>query len=158
MGRVNVEPADPPASVDSPPSDEQRLIDFLADRDEPCPQCGYNLRNLQSGRCPECGQAICLAVALVEPYLKAWIAMLAALCAGGGIGMLWIAGILFAGMLPAPMLAPIFVHIVMIPLVFVAIARRRAFLRLSRERQWLLAGTTLGLFVLVTGAFFVIAR
>lgn len=30
------------------------LLVFLADRDVACPTCGYNLRNLQSGRCPEC--------------------------------------------------------------------------------------------------------
>lgn len=27
---------------------------FLADRDVPCPHCGYNLRGLQAGVCPEC--------------------------------------------------------------------------------------------------------
>lgn len=30
------------------------LQQFLADRDVPCPHCGYNLRGLQASVCPEC--------------------------------------------------------------------------------------------------------
>lgn len=30
------------------------LRQFLADRDVPCPHCGYNLRGLQAEVCPEC--------------------------------------------------------------------------------------------------------
>lgn len=31
---------------------------YLADRDAPCVSCGYNLRNVQFDRCPECGELI----------------------------------------------------------------------------------------------------
>jgi hypothetical protein len=30
----------------------------LADHDEPCPRCGYNLRGLIVRRCPECGSRL----------------------------------------------------------------------------------------------------
>src|SRR5690348_785690 len=31
---------------------------YLADRDEPCPRCGYNLRGVESEQCPECGERL----------------------------------------------------------------------------------------------------
>jgi hypothetical protein len=39
------------------------LRDFLADRDQPCPGCGYNLRGVQEPVCPECGRTLELALA-----------------------------------------------------------------------------------------------
>jgi hypothetical protein len=38
--------------------DPSTLAAFLADRDVPCPGCGYNLRGLPSDRCPECHAAL----------------------------------------------------------------------------------------------------
>lgn len=46
---------------------------FLADRDELCPNCGYNLRGLAGSVCPECRQELRLSVGLVEPKLGAFI-------------------------------------------------------------------------------------
>jgi len=66
-------------------NDEQLLINFLADRDTPCPLCGYNLRGLQRGACPECNQALVLKVDLAEHRLAALI--VAFLCLGSGIGV-----------------------------------------------------------------------
>ena len=40
---------------------------YLARRDVRCPLCGYNLRNLTSARCPECGEIIELRVGLAKP-------------------------------------------------------------------------------------------
>ena len=34
------------------------LESYLATHDEPCPKCGYNLRGLRGGTCPECGTRI----------------------------------------------------------------------------------------------------
>ena len=38
------------------------LQSFLADRDEPCPACGYSLRGLTTPTCPECRAAVTLQV------------------------------------------------------------------------------------------------
>jgi hypothetical protein len=62
------------------------LAAFLADRDYPCPGCGYNLRMLQSNRCPECAMEIQLAVHLTEPRQRALITGVVALSAGLGLG------------------------------------------------------------------------
>ena len=50
------------------------LEKFLQERDAHCPQCDYNLRNLKTDICPECGEQIALRVALVEAKQGAPIA------------------------------------------------------------------------------------
>src|SRR5512133_1904122 len=67
------------------------LIDYLRERDVPCPLCGYNLRRLASARCPECGQEIGLRINLAEPHLRGWITAVVALCASAGIGVIILA-------------------------------------------------------------------
>ena len=63
---------------------------FLDGRDTACPACGYNLRNLQGSRCPECGDELALRVGLVEPRQGALIAGLIGLAAGAGLSGLLI--------------------------------------------------------------------
>jgi len=36
----------------------RELRSFLADRNAPCPACGYGLRGLVGNRCPECGTQV----------------------------------------------------------------------------------------------------
>ena len=61
------------------------LREFLSGRDVPCPGCGYNLRDLPGGRCPECGQELVLGVRLAEPKLAALLTGLIGLSAGAGL-------------------------------------------------------------------------
>jgi hypothetical protein len=82
-------------------ADAELLARYLADRDVPCPKCGYNLRTLSGRCCTECGTALRLGVSPVEPILRAWIASVVAAATGAGIGMLFLALILGrAGMPP----------------------------------------------------------
>src|SRR5690349_2982947 len=84
-----------------PPAGERDwLVDYLAERDAPCPLCGYNLRGLVSDRCPECGREIRLRVGLAEAYVRAWVAALTSTGAGAGIGMLMAAIVLRQGWPP----------------------------------------------------------
>lgn len=79
----------PEAPGAGPGLDEAALLrTFLAGRDAPCPQCGYNLRDLLGERCPECGEQLVLRVKLVEPKLAAPIAGLIGLAAGLGLNAL----------------------------------------------------------------------
>lgn len=57
----------------------QGLQAFVADRDVPCPACGYNLRGLRGRNCPECGLELRLMVQLEEQAMGALMATLAAL-------------------------------------------------------------------------------
>ncbi|MFI4915974.1 MAG: hypothetical protein ACIAS6_05630 [Phycisphaerales bacterium JB060] len=49
------------------PAEAARLLDFLRERDAPCPVCGYNLRNLTTPVCPECRHDLVLTVGLARP-------------------------------------------------------------------------------------------
>jgi hypothetical protein len=44
------------------PSDAELLKAYLADRDVPCPGCGYSLKGCVAEACPECGHAVTLAI------------------------------------------------------------------------------------------------
>jgi hypothetical protein len=48
----------------TPGDEEGLLLDFLRDRDVPCPLCGYNLRDLSACTCPECRETLALTVGL----------------------------------------------------------------------------------------------
>ena len=55
---------------------------YLAERDEACPGCGYNLRGLSGERCPECARELVLAVAdraVLGPRTRRWIRIFATL-------------------------------------------------------------------------------
>ena len=79
-------------------ADEARLLaGFLSTRDVKCPLCGYNLRGLTSGRCPECGEALRLQVGGATRYTHCYIALLAACCLGlGASGLILAAALIHA--------------------------------------------------------------
>lgn len=58
-------------------SDAERLIDFLRDRDVPCPLCGYNLRNLTGTVCPECRQNLQITVGVRDVRFGYFLATVA---------------------------------------------------------------------------------
>src|SRR5690242_19299363 len=75
--------------------DADLLIRFLAERDAPCPTCGYNLRNLQGTRCPECGDDLVLKVNVADARLAPLISGLVGLSAGAGLnGLLVLYGLI----------------------------------------------------------------
>ena len=83
------------------PDEAAMLRSFLAGRDEPCPQCGYNLRDLTGSRCPECGEELTLRLQPVDPRQAAALAGLICLAAGGGMNFLllgyWVISVAFLG-------------------------------------------------------------
>ena len=44
------------------PSNDELLQTYLAGNDVPCPMCAYNLRGLEDGHCPECGEQLSLHI------------------------------------------------------------------------------------------------
>ncbi len=60
------------------------LVSFLTERDHACPQCDYNLRGLQTNRCPECGEQLVLRINVAEPRQRLMLTGLAGICAGAG--------------------------------------------------------------------------
>jgi predicted RNA-binding Zn-ribbon protein involved in translation (DUF1610 family) len=75
--------------VSQPHADDTELLRaYLTGREVPCPQCGYNLRDLTGNRCPECGEELTLRLQLSEPKQAAALAGLIALSAGAGMNAL----------------------------------------------------------------------
>lgn len=118
-------------------SDTDRLISFLHNRDEPCPLCAYNLRDLTSPRCPECGHLLKLTVAQAEPYFRAWIMVLVANCTCAGLGVVWILMMIRRGAPRVGMYILVF-HILTIPCLPILLRTRTAFLKMERGTQLLL--------------------
>jgi rubrerythrin len=44
--------------IDSDAAYDKLLAVYLAGRDTACTSCNYNLRNVTSGACPECGEPL----------------------------------------------------------------------------------------------------
>lgn len=126
---------------------------FLADRDVPCPRCGYNLRTLAGDRCTECGTALMLTVNATEPIQRAWIAAMVAATLGAGIGLMFLALILGeAGLPPREWYWIIGISWAFFPVVAVLIWKRRTFLRGATWVQvWLVAAVCVPLAVLAVG-------
>ncbi|MEQ8770763.1 MAG: hypothetical protein RIB60_09685 [Phycisphaerales bacterium] len=64
---------------------------YLAERDVPCPGCGYNLRGLTEAACPECARAVDVSE-LEYPSSRA-VSIRAGLIAGGVGYALWAANL-----------------------------------------------------------------
>ncbi len=41
---------------------DKELVEFVRGRSVPCPKCGYELRDLEQAKCPECGEPLVLKV------------------------------------------------------------------------------------------------
>lgn len=44
------------------PDPAAEVVAFLAGRSYPCPRCGYDLRDIQHPRCPECAEPLVLQI------------------------------------------------------------------------------------------------
>lgn len=74
--------------------DVEAVRAYVAERDVPCPGCGYNLRGLTGERCPECNEALEVRIGLAEPRMGAFIACVVGLAVGAGAAGLWELGAL----------------------------------------------------------------
>jgi len=113
---------------------------FLEDRDQPCPQCGYNLRDLAGNKCPECGEEIVLRLHFAEPKQAAALAGLIALAAGVGFNVLLL---LFLIAVRDPLRPEIFPPLALGAVVFLGatalwLKMWRPIRRLGAVRRWVL--------------------
>jgi hypothetical protein len=114
-------------------SDLDHFRAFVADRDVPCPSCGYSLRDLTEARCPECGEPLTLGVTLSEPHIGRFIAIWIPLIAGlgfGGVLSLW--G-LAAGAAPDELAPLLLLVLLTAPSAFAAVKQRRRIRRLDTQ-------------------------
>jgi hypothetical protein len=76
-------PSDPAAGPGAP-AHTDLLLAWLACGDRTCPNCAYTLAGLRDPRCPECGAALALRVAPLEPRARSFLLGLIGLSCGLG--------------------------------------------------------------------------
>lgn len=149
----------------APAADVGRIVEWLADHDESCPVCGYNLRGLAQGQCPECGAPIRLTIDSPRLNPGPWALALTSCALGGGfdtvVTILFVGGIILAPPGPRtpmffymlPLMMGVAAVVTLTGLVWVYLTRAR-WARRSLSRQWALAWgvfVTVGLAHLVLG-------
>jgi hypothetical protein len=65
------------------PDPHAELLAFLRNRAAPCPRCAYDLRDIQTPTCPECGEALVLKVGSAKPRFGWLILAMAPGCFSG---------------------------------------------------------------------------
>ena len=68
--------------------ESELLKQLLALREIPCPVCGYNLRGIESDKCPECGAKLDLRVGSSDLKLGLWIAAILGVALPLGFGVI----------------------------------------------------------------------
>ncbi len=124
------------------------LITWLADHDEQCPICSYNLRGLAQDRCPECNAQLTLTVWSEQMRVGPWVLGVVSFSLGAGFDGV-MSFLLGGGLIIAP---PQRAALWGVPLAILAslitlcgvcmigigwfVIRRRAWARLPIRRQW----------------------
>jgi hypothetical protein len=125
-------------------TDGDILRAFLATHDANCPQCAYQLRGVESEKCPECGRTIELQVQPAAPRMAPWLFALIFTSIFGGFHWIMliafgVSGLLYYGSLSVILSDSVLYLIGSIPYAItlpLLIARRRAFQRRTIRRQW----------------------
>lgn len=127
--------------------DSELLTQFLRGRSEPCPVCNYDLRDLLSARCPECGAELKLQVGSPKLRIGAFLTCLAPILMligfGAFIGIAWIPYVIRErrpGALPPGAWAMVVAGVIDVVLLFTLYKKRSSFLRQSIPAQRLWAG------------------
>ncbi len=144
-----------------PPTTEQPshetptlLLAFLADRDEPCPVCGYCLRALSAPRCPECGAPLELRVGSPQLRVGPWVLAIVSCALALGFDGVFATMMAVALAISPPgfwrpygvAAAVALLAVAMLCAMLAIIRRRTAWARWPRRRQWITSGA---LFVVV---------
>lgn len=138
------------------------LIRYLAEHEARCPICRYNLKNLTSPTCPECGADLELRVGAADSTNTSWIILLLAMAIPAGIGVLTWCGCVMSegeifelaeyGTAGVTMLILMGYTILCQLGVLCALATRMTFLRLPKPTQTVIAN----LAAVMTGVAFLI--
>lgn len=152
--------AEPPPQSDEWSEDDAMLLEFIRQRDAPCPLCGYNLRSLTRPYCPECRQHLRLTVGVSNLRLAPMLVAAApGIFSGIAAGVLLVVGMVVLILAPGQFNAPwqpiaLFSFGATSGAVAVALLRYRSrFLRLSPWLQWLIAAATWAAHITAFGLF-----
>ncbi|MEM6552930.1 MAG: hypothetical protein AAF750_12500 [Planctomycetota bacterium] len=128
----------PPVTLPHNATDQEWLQAFLDHHNATCPSCKYDLKGLQSDHCPECGQALVLAVHVEQPSLAAFITTVIFLTPPAAFGLVTLFLILpnlsGADFTAIPCLVMSY-FLLALPALFILLSKRQAFLRLPTAAQ-----------------------
>lgn len=68
---------------------EAEVVAFLAGRSHPCPRCAYDLRDITSDKCPECGEPLVLMIGSPKPRFG-WLVLAMAPGCFSGVAALFV--------------------------------------------------------------------
>src|SRR3954469_17948762 len=68
---------------------EAEVVAFLKDRSFPCPLCAYDLRDIQTPKCPECGELLLLKIGSQRPRFG-WLVLAMAPGCFSGVAALFV--------------------------------------------------------------------
>jgi predicted RNA-binding Zn-ribbon protein involved in translation (DUF1610 family) len=135
---------------------DKLLAAYLAGRDTACTSCNYNLRNVTSGACPECGEPITISLGRADRSTLPWFVAVIAYAAAAAISGLWLfimMMIILFEFLGAEEIAVGFVSLcaflAALVVLILIIRRRHAIWSWSTMRQWWLPLSVLLLVPLV---------
>ena len=115
------------------------LLRFVAQRDVPCPACGYNLRQLSRAVCPECGLALKLSIGSDTPFKRAWAITLCINAMIAGIGVIFLLLMFAAGEAPSHeelILLWFYSPMLLTPAPILLLCFRKAFCKLPTSIQY----------------------
>lgn len=125
-------------------SENELLQNFLHGRSHPCPVCGYDLRDLTSDRCPECGRVLRLTVTEARSMHAPFIAGVIALAAPLGASATGVVAVGYSRIIAASgwdvLLRPLVVNALVLALAGPALALWLRYARVLKRqplaRQW----------------------
>ncbi len=132
------------------PTDQEILVAFLKSHHEKCSFCNYDLHQLQSDRCPECGRQLKLQLNIVNDQHAAWIATAVVLSTQAGIGVIFWLGFLdwlrsshrLLGAVPVGFILLCIYLMATVPAALASLILRRQFLRTTPATQKIIAALT----------------
>ncbi|MBX3358623.1 MAG: hypothetical protein KF745_09345 [Phycisphaeraceae bacterium] len=134
--------------------DERLLHEYLAAHNADCPACGYSLRGLEGGRCPECGLGLHLGLVEAVSHNVVWYAVLWGvvwpLLFDGMVVVGWLLALVLGGTVQRDKMIAVAISFLMLAvcgtmLVFLVRTRRRVWPPATRRRVFVVLGVILAI-------------
>jgi hypothetical protein len=147
---------DDPTSARPIHGTEAEVLAFLRGRSVPCPRCAYDLRDIQSAKCPECGEPLVLKIGSPRARFGWLVLAMAPGCFSGVAALfvmvpIWIAigrPVAMSEALPWPIVAADAFGFLSAASVVLMYRRRHRIMAWRARRQGVFAGTIWGIHVL----------
>ncbi|MBC7835512.1 MAG: hypothetical protein H7Y88_10505 [Phycisphaerales bacterium] len=132
------------------------VLAFLKGRSVPCPRCAYDLRDIQTARCPECGEPLVLKIGSPRARFGWLVLAMAPGCFSGVAALFVLIPVYMHTRYPSPAAKGVWAVMVADAFGFLSAAsvalmyrHRHRFMSWTARRQAAFAGAVWGIHVLV---------